>query len=203
VYRCSKEKGHSHDATLFGHGVPGIDLYRASGANNLQIQGKEDVKEMNALSLSLETRSARLRSDWPWHVLRWPASGGLCWGWHWIASPLPHLHLGPLWPPGAHKNTIHVPVGSTVWTFLFSWSSFCACEYHDFVCVPLLSVIKGQVSSVVQSQLHPLWRPCCPQHPEAQSAGQLARCYTHLLVEENIGFQKTVHLCGDTVVIPL
>lgn len=35
-YRRSKEKGHSHDAALLSHGVSGVDLYRASGANDLK-----------------------------------------------------------------------------------------------------------------------------------------------------------------------
>lgn len=61
----------------------------------------------------------------------------------------------------------------------------CVCAYHDFVCVALLSVIKGQVSSVVENQLHSLWRPSCPQHPETQSTRHLACCHTGLNTHTN------------------
>lgn len=55
------------------------------------------------------------------------------------------------------------------------------CQYHDFVCVALLSMIKSKVSSIAEGQLHPFQCPCRPQDPEAQSAGQLACCHAHLL----------------------
>lgn len=43
LYLCSKEKGHSNDAALFDHGVSGVDLYGASGANNLKRETDEGV----------------------------------------------------------------------------------------------------------------------------------------------------------------
>lgn len=36
LYRLSKEDSHTHDAALFNHGVSGVDLYGASGTNNLK-----------------------------------------------------------------------------------------------------------------------------------------------------------------------
>lgn len=65
----------------------------------------------------------------------------------------------------------------------------CVCVYHDFVRIALFSVIKGQVSSIVEDQLHSLWCPCCPQHPETQSAGQLARCHTDLNIHTHAIFK--------------
>lgn len=45
-YRCSKEKNHSHDAALFNHGVSGVDLYGASGANDLKKKTQAAAREM-------------------------------------------------------------------------------------------------------------------------------------------------------------
>ena len=36
LYRCAEEEDDSHDAALFNHDVSGVDLYRASTANDLQ-----------------------------------------------------------------------------------------------------------------------------------------------------------------------
>lgn len=41
-YRRSKEKGHSHDAALLSHGVSGVDLHRASAADDLVRRRKRD-----------------------------------------------------------------------------------------------------------------------------------------------------------------
>lgn len=43
MYRCREEKGHSYDAALLSHGVSGVDLYGASGADDLKRDKEMEV----------------------------------------------------------------------------------------------------------------------------------------------------------------
>lgn len=130
-----------------------------------------------------------LHCYWPQHVLHRPTSGCLYWGWHLTASPRSHLRLCPLWPPG---NTHTSWILKMLCKLISCWYSHgvCACvcvgvcaresAYHDSICVAVFSVVKGQMSSIVENQLQSLWCPCCSQHLETQSACQLACCHTNL-----------------------